>query len=69
MFLIVYLLYLQVSGELVIVAKRNIPFVNEGTTHLSTPLQLPQFLLKVAAYLGGRNSTPWSEITVINHQK
>ena len=61
--LIVSLLYSQVSGALVIVAKSTSPFVNEEAHLLPTLLLHPQFLLKVAAHPGGKNLTPRFEIT------
>lgn len=57
-------LYLQATGVLVIVAKSTSSFVNEETQHLSTPLQPPQFLPKVAVHSSGPNLTQRSEITV-----
>lgn len=54
---------LQVSGEHVIVAKNISLFVNDHSPHLSTPLQLQQYRLKVAARSSGPNLTQRSETT------
>lgn len=52
---------LQVTGEHVIVAKNTSSFANDQVPPLLTPLQPPQFLLKVAAHSSGPNLTQRSE--------
>lgn len=54
-------LNIKVTGEHVIVAKNTSSFANDQVPLLLTPLQPPQFLLKVDAHSSGPNLTLRSE--------